>query len=428
MTLAPSDPLAPILLRDEKLKANVAEAIIGAPTLDLQTTAVSQFTVSLEDPGFKLLDRGLFAQKTPLVYRDLHFEVAALETGGLAEETLTVSARSRGAQLMNRRKGAKVWRDLSPTSVMEHRARDAGLAFVGEPSPKRKRVARLDAKGDRPESDWTMGERLARELGYWLFESAGTLYFARPRWLVKRSRDLTVRWLGKRAKGDIVPVAVPVARRSVDSADGATVSVDVEYDDADGFRPGRVLELAGVPTFAKDYIVTGVIITLDGVSPPSIEAATPVDPKPEPPDTNHDDRSGQSSSGPAGGSTERGPWVWPVHGAYVSGPFGVDRGDHIHAGVDLAVGRGTRIYASKAGTITLASYYGGYGNAVIVDHGGGWTSLYGHMLHDAVAGGQHVAQGQVIGYVDSTGSSTGDHLHFEIRHNGVALDPMGFLP
>ena len=76
----------------------------------------------------------------------------------------------------------------------------------------------------------------------------------------------------------------------------------------------------------------------------------------------------------------------------------------------------------------VASYYGGYGNAVVVDHGGGVTTLYGHMSGFNVSNGQSVSQGAVLGYVGCTGSCTGDHLHFEVRVNGSPQDPLNYLP
>lgn len=120
-----------------------------------------------------------------------------------------------------------------------------------------------------------------------------------------------------------------------------------------------------------------------------------------------------------------GGMVVPVNGTFTS-PFGF-RWGRLHAGVDIAVPEGTPIRAAKAGTVALAEYYGGYGNYTCVDHGGGLSTCYGHQLGFAVSSADSVRQGQVIGYSGNTGSSTGPHLHFEVRVNGTPVDPMGYL-
>jgi murein DD-endopeptidase MepM/ murein hydrolase activator NlpD len=128
-------------------------------------------------------------------------------------------------------------------------------------------------------------------------------------------------------------------------------------------------------------------------------------------------------AGPVQGAS--GGWIWPVSGTLTSG-FGY-RWGRMHEGIDIAVPEGTPIRAAKAGTVAIAAYTGGYGNYTCVDHGGGVSSCYGHQSSYAVSSGDSVAQGEVIGYSGNTGSSTGPHLHFEIRVNGSAVDPLGYL-
>ena len=120
-----------------------------------------------------------------------------------------------------------------------------------------------------------------------------------------------------------------------------------------------------------------------------------------------------------------GGWVWPVNGP-VTSPFGW-RWGRMHEGIDIGVPTGTPIRAAKAGTTILAAATGGYGNYTCVDHGGGLSSCYAHQSSYATSVGAQVAQGEVIGYVGCTGSCFGDHLHFEIRVNGAAVDPLGYL-
>ena len=117
--------------------------------------------------------------------------------------------------------------------------------------------------------------------------------------------------------------------------------------------------------------------------------------------------------------------IWPVNGPVVS-PFGM-RWGRMHEGVDIAVPAGTPIRAAKAGTIVLAAgRHGGYGNYTCIDHGGGLSTCYAHQSSFAITSGA-VDQGDVIGYVGCTGHCFGDHLHFEVRINGSATDPMGYL-
>jgi murein DD-endopeptidase MepM/ murein hydrolase activator NlpD len=99
----------------------------------------------------------------------------------------------------------------------------------------------------------------------------------------------------------------------------------------------------------------------------------------------------------------------------------------MHDGIDLAVPSGTAVVASAAGTVIYAGWMGGYGNLVVVDHGGGIATAYGHNTGVTVGQGQQVAQGQLIAYSGNTGNSTGPHVHFEVRVNGGAVDPLGYL-
>ena len=112
----------------------------------------------------------------------------------------------------------------------------------------------------------------------------------------------------------------------------------------------------------------------------------------------------------------------------ISSRFGWRSRDN-HKGIDLAADRGTAIYAAASGTVTTASYGygGGYGNYIIILHGNGVQTLYGHCDSLCVSAGEYVSQGQLIARVGSTGLSTGNHLHFEVRVNGIAQDPQNYV-
>ncbi|MDQ3730194.1 MAG: peptidoglycan DD-metalloendopeptidase family protein [Actinomycetota bacterium] len=120
-----------------------------------------------------------------------------------------------------------------------------------------------------------------------------------------------------------------------------------------------------------------------------------------------------------------GQMIWPVDGALTS-PFG-PRWGRLHAGIDIAAPSGTPIRAAQSGNVTLAEYYGGYGNYTCIDHGGGLSTCYAHQVRLGTTEGATVKQGEVMGYVGNTGASFGDHLHFEVRVNGTPVDPMGYL-
>lgn len=126
------------------------------------------------------------------------------------------------------------------------------------------------------------------------------------------------------------------------------------------------------------------------------------------------------------------PSVQPLASFTFTSAFGV-RADPfrgtaaMHAGVDLSAPYGTPIYATADGMVDRAEWFGGYGNMVEIDHGKGIATRYGHMSRIAAHNGEHVKRGELIGYVGSTGRSTGNHLHYEVRIDGHAVNPIPFL-
>jgi murein DD-endopeptidase MepM/ murein hydrolase activator NlpD len=128
-------------------------------------------------------------------------------------------------------------------------------------------------------------------------------------------------------------------------------------------------------------------------------------------------------AGPVQGSSSG--LIWPVSGPVVSG-FGMRWGS-MHEGIDIAVPAGTPIVAAASGSVVIAGWVGGYGNYTCIDHGGGLSTCYAHQSSFAASVGAGVSQGDIIGYVGCTGHCYGDHLHFEVRINGAATDPLGYL-
>jgi len=124
------------------------------------------------------------------------------------------------------------------------------------------------------------------------------------------------------------------------------------------------------------------------------------------------------------GEPER-EFAWPVQGGRISSGFGQRRG-RLHEGLDIAAGVGQSIRAAASGRIVYSSRIRGYGNVVVVAHGKGTSTIYAHNRENLVQVGQIVARGQVIATVGSTGRASGNHVHFEVRQNGIAMNPLRF--
>lgn len=122
-------------------------------------------------------------------------------------------------------------------------------------------------------------------------------------------------------------------------------------------------------------------------------------------------------------------WPLPVGQGYISCNYGdTDPWNKMHWATDIAIAAGTPIYASADAAVVRATWHNSYGNYILLDHGGGNSTLYAHCSALAVSGGQSVKKGQVIGYVGTTGDSKGNHLHFEFRVNGKRSNPLSFVP
>ncbi|MBR2182632.1 MAG: peptidoglycan DD-metalloendopeptidase family protein [Acidaminococcaceae bacterium] len=137
-----------------------------------------------------------------------------------------------------------------------------------------------------------------------------------------------------------------------------------------------------------------------------------------------------ASQMPSGGGN--GSFVWPCSGPITSyygwrvhPIFGTRK---YHSGMDIAVDYGTPIHAAATGVVVYSGWMGGYGYAIMIDHGGGLVTIYGHNSSLAVSEGQRVSQGQLVAYAGSTGYSTGPHCHFEVRLHGEVTEPLNYLP
>lgn len=149
-------------------------------------------------------------------------------------------------------------------------------------------------------------------------------------------------------------------------------------------------------------------------------------------DKNEETTEGNTITSSPSKPSSSGGWIKPVAYTYISSPFGyrwhpVTGEWSMHKGVDMPMPTGTPIYASRSGYVTIATYHSTAGNYVTINHQDGYSSVYMHMTHDVVSVGEYVKAGQLIGYVGSTGRSTGPHLHFGITYNGTYVNPMDYL-
>ena len=138
----------------------------------------------------------------------------------------------------------------------------------------------------------------------------------------------------------------------------------------------------------------------------------------------------QSGEKNIGGST--GSLIWPCEGP-VTSPFGwrthpIFGTQQLHTGIDIGADYGDSVVAADGGVVIEADWMGGYGNAVIIDHGNGVSTLYAHNSQLLVSEGQTVGKGQIISRAGATGYATGPHVHFEVRHNGTPVNPLNYLP
>ena len=145
-------------------------------------------------------------------------------------------------------------------------------------------------------------------------------------------------------------------------------------------------------------------------------------------------QAAQNNGGGGGYVTGTGKYMWPLPSGYknITSNYGMRMHPtkHVykmHTGIDISAPGGTSIYAADSGTVILARYYGSYGNTVIIDHGNNVVTLYAHMSSIGTSVGKSVSRGQTIGRVGTTGASTGNHLHFEVRVGGSCVSPWGYV-
>jgi murein DD-endopeptidase MepM/ murein hydrolase activator NlpD len=135
----------------------------------------------------------------------------------------------------------------------------------------------------------------------------------------------------------------------------------------------------------------------------------------------------QADNSKSESSIQSATYIWPLSNIDVSSPFGY-RAGRLHSGIDLRAPRGTPIKASSHGKVIYSGRKNGYGNIIIIAHAGGIETAYGHNSRNLVKAGQQVKKGSVIAKVGRTGNATGNHVHFELRRRGEAINPKRYLP
>ena len=254
--------------------------------VDLAHDAVPELVFGvIPPPGINNAVLEHFTDGAQVDYGDLRVLIAAVEVGpdpAGAHIAVTVTARSFGMQRLRKSKRGP-WSNMSPTQVVETMANLNGMGFVAKGSPTRSTISRQDGEkeGDE-ESDLDLAERLAKELGYVLFDGGQVLYFGPPSWLLSKGVEVRAEW-NYRLGYDVL--GIPTIRRTTDDEDRRrTITLALPYERGRRVRPGHKLAHHGIAAFHGDYLVTSVRWNeLDPSEPVEIEAIIPIDPEPEPP-------------------------------------------------------------------------------------------------------------------------------------------------
>jgi hypothetical protein len=402
------------------MTARVAKAIEGV-SLERRIDSASTLTIDLRDPDYELQADDVFAQRVALYFDGLRYRFAALSKSGdgisTVFEAAAVSDMKRDKGLIVRKRGT-----TTRTEFAEHLVRQASpnTRFTGEKGDVNRKV--LVRK--RRESSWTCCQRLAEERAWRCFEDEDRIYFGSDDWLA--------------GLGNVT---------EIERRDDGIIEIDYDYDGGQrsdqatitcfahlwAARPGAPVRINGLGS-----LISGKLWIVESISRPDVFSRrctvqltrrTPELPEPKPEAPAHDDSGGGTASGSAigPGPVSRYGFQWPTTGA-ITGLFGDPRPGHVHAGLDIDGETGDRIRAARGGHVTYAGEMSGYGLTVDVQHADGFSTRYAHLSSFGVSTGDLVDLSSVVGRMGSTGNSTGSHLHFEIRRNGIAVDPLTYLP
>lgn len=238
--------------------------------IELSSTEASQITLAIDDPGFKILRKGLFKIDTPVRYGKMHLYVATVETGeGGGLGGLAIQCRPLAVKKLKHLRKDKVYHGLTSGAYVKAECKAAGIGNdpVVEAGKKKKKIARDQKEGGTTydpastPSAWTTMQRLADENGFYLYEVAGTIYFGKPTWLVKYNPTIEVMWYPENGKE---PITIPEFRQSIDSED-IEIDMELPIERAGRVFPGCRLRVTDFPRFSDDYFITGVSYPLVGL-------------------------------------------------------------------------------------------------------------------------------------------------------------------
>lgn len=271
-----NDAFAKVLFRGRSISSTNSD-VISTITFDSTTTAVTEISITIEDPMFAMLKSGIFDIGTPVTYGSTKLAVAVLATNaGGGSGGIEVKCRPRGINKLKKLRGKFVMANSSPSAYVMAECNEAGVDCIAQPSNKKVRIARdTPQKGqDYDETNypsaWTTFQRLANEYGYLMYESGGTVYFGQPTWLADRNPTVVVNWYDDNGTE---PYDVPQFRQSVDSED-VEVTLNLPLKRADDVAPGYPITIKGFPVFAGTYLITGVNYPLAGPGTIAVTAST----------------------------------------------------------------------------------------------------------------------------------------------------------
>lgn len=269
------------------LNRDIRNALVEA-SISGDLKQVTQLELKLIDNGWNILASGLLVLGMTVQIDDLKLEISNISTDEVqGTEGVTVKCRPIVVRKLRDRRGPKVMRNASPSDFVIAECKAVGAKYVVQSSGKRNQVSRdVPKKGEheveQPPSSWTTFQRLAREIGYIVFEAAGTIYFGKPSWLLSAGQLPTYTAQYKTGPEEKRTLTTPRCERSKDNP-VANVSFTTLVSSVSEVRPGKKLILKGVPTFDGDYLVASFDVDLlENVHEASVTATTPINPQPQP--------------------------------------------------------------------------------------------------------------------------------------------------
>lgn len=246
-------------------------------------TEVTELDMELIDPDWKVLGSGVLQLGMSIVADKFNLEIAVLETGAdNSQETVTIKARPLIVRRIKNRQGKFVMNNISPTEYLQKICREVGAPLVAQPSARIPSIARDFTPSGRqelrqPKNDWTTMVRLARSVGFFFFESAGTIFFGQPSWLIEHVPSVLNIAYNKRDPNTPITM-IPECSRSEDAPE-ITVRTQVRVANATAVFAGMRMNLSGVPIFSGAYITDRIEIDLlDPKQLCDVNGSNPVNP------------------------------------------------------------------------------------------------------------------------------------------------------